>query len=97
MKNNFQDFSCKDCQTSIKRNLIKCFLIIFDVFEKNLKGGMDVIIKSDDVNAKSIGQQFSFFWHNINQKVMGKYIEYEVRREVYQKRHVLYNKRDDKE
>ena len=28
---------------------------------------------------------------------MRKYIEYEVRREVYQKRHVLYNKRDDKE
>ena len=28
---------------------------------------------------------------------MGKYIKYEVRREVYQKRYVLYNKRDDKE
>ena len=27
---------------------------------------------------------------------MGKYIKYEVRREAYQKRHVLYNERDVK-
>ena len=27
---------------------------------------------------------------------MGKHIKYERRREAYQKRHVLYNERDDK-
>ena len=64
MKSNFKDFflqKLSKLNQKSKEISLSVFIQFFDVFEKNLKCGMDVIIKSNDVNAKSIGQQFSFF------------------------------------